>query len=101
MPMTNQMMSRSHVRHGSEAIRDNADSAPMGATNHTVGALNLRGNSGARTRSTSTPIETMTKASSVPMETRLAASRIGKIAAKNATTTPVTIVVIHGVWNFG
>src|SRR6266516_3368576 len=99
--MTNQMMSRSHVRHDSEIIRANADSTPMGATNHTAGALNLRTSSGSRTRSTNTPIETITKASSVPMETRLAASRIGKIAAKNATTTPVTMVVIHGDWNFG
>jgi hypothetical protein len=47
------------------------------------------------------PIETITNASSVPIETRLAASRIGKIAAKKATMTPVTIVVIQGVWNFG
>ena len=73
----------------------------MGATNHTAGVLNVRGKSGSRIRSTRTPIETITNASNVPMETRLPASRTVKIAAKQATTTPVTIVVIHGVWNFG
>src|SRR5438093_9377551 len=101
MPITNHTPSRTQVVSGSEHIRASEESAPMGATNHTAGVLNLRGNSGSRTRSTSTPIETITKASSVPIETRLAASRIGKMAAKNATTTPVTIVVIHGVRNFG
>src|SRR5215467_330992 len=101
MPMTNQMISRSHVRHGSEIIRYNADSAPIGATNHTTGVLNVRGKFGSRIRSTRTPIETMTNASSVPIETRLPASRTVKIAAKIATTIPVTTVVSHGVWNFG
>src|SRR5262249_46756445 len=99
--MMNQMISRSHVRHGSEIIRYNADSAPIGATNHTAGVLNVRGKFGSRSRNTSTPIETMTNASNVPIETRLPASRTVKIAAKMATTIPVSIVVIQGVQNFG
>src|SRR6266496_1591240 len=101
MPMTNQRSRRSHVTGGSEIIRYNADAAPAGATNHTHGVLNTRGRLGSRTRNTRMPTDTITKASSVPMETRLAASRIGRIAAKKATTTPVTIDVRYGVWNFG
>src|SRR5206468_12023660 len=62
---------------------------------------NERGNSGSRSRNTRTPIETITNASRVPIETRLPASRTVKTAEKQATKTPVTMVVIHGVRNFG
>src|SRR6266436_8817535 len=101
MPNANQSISRSQVSQGSETIRARADSAPIGATNHTAGVLNVRGKAGSRSRSTRMPIETITKASSVPIETRLPASRTVNTAAKQATKIPVTIVVIHGVWNFG
>src|SRR5438477_10676447 len=101
IPNANKKNSRSHDSHGSDTIRAIADSAPMGATNHTAGVLNVRGNSGSRIRSTRTPIETITNARSVPMETRLPASRTVNTAAKMATTTPVMMVVIHGVQNFG
>src|SRR6266496_354919 len=101
MPMTNQRSRRSHVTGGSEIIRYNADAAPAGATNQTHGVLNTRGRLGSRTRSTRMPTDTMTNASSVPIDTRLAASRIGRIAAKNATATPVTMEVRYGVWNLG
>src|SRR5215472_4383833 len=82
-------------------MRYSADITPIGATNHTAGVRNVRGNSGSRTRRNNMPIETITNASSVPMETRLPASLTVKTAAKQATTIPVTIVVIHGVRNFG
>src|SRR5437899_9477916 len=84
-------MSRSHVRHGSDFIRYAAEKAPAGATNQTQGVLNTRGRFGSRRRSTRIPTDTITNASSVPIETRLAASRIGRIAAKKATMTPVTM----------
>src|SRR2546430_8325780 len=69
------MMSRSHVRHGSDFIRYAAEKAPAGATNHTHGVLNARGRLGSRMRSTNTPTDTMTNASRVPIDTRLPASR--------------------------
>ena len=47
------------------------------------------------------PAQTMTKASSVPIEHKLPASRTLRMPAKKATPTPVTMVVIHGVRNFG
>src|SRR5436189_6230615 len=99
--MTNQMSSRIHVRSGSEIIRYSAESAPRGPTTNTAGVLNARGRFGSRTRSTTTPTETMTKASNVPIDTRVAASAIGRMAAKNATATPVTIDVMYGVWYRG
>src|SRR6266849_3325984 len=99
--MTNQMSSRSHVTGGSDFIRYSADNAPAGATNQTHGVVNARWRLGSRTRRTRMPTDTITNASKVPMDTRLAASRIGKIAAKKATTTPVTIEVMYGVWNLG
>src|SRR5712691_2610609 len=95
------MINRTQVTGGSDFIRYAADSAPAGATNQTNGVRNTRGRSGSRTRSTRMPTETITNASSVPIETRLAASRIGRIAAKNATPTPVTTEVRYGVWNLG
>src|SRR6267378_3871213 len=101
MPMTNQMSNRSQVTGGSDFIRYAADRAPAGATNQTQGVLNTRGRLGSRTRRTKIPTETITNASSVPIDTRLAASRIGRIAAKKATATPVTIEVRYGVWNLG
>ena len=63
--------------------------------------MNARGRFGSRTRSTRMPTETITNASSVPMDTRLPASRTVSSADTKATPTPVTIEVIHGVWNFG
>src|SRR2546426_9034651 len=94
-------MSRSHVRHGSDFMRYAAEKAPAGATNQTQGVLNTRGRFGSRRRSTRIPTDTITNASSVPIETRLAASRIGRIAAKKATMTPVTMEGRYGVWNLG
>ena len=88
------MMSRSHVRHGSDAIRYRAEKAPAGATNHTHGVLKARGRPGSRMRSTNTPIDTMTNASSVPIETRLPASRTVRSADTNATPMPVMIEVM-------
>src|SRR5712691_1327219 len=101
IPMTNQIPRRAHVRPLRLTMRYSADSAPRGATAHTAGVLNTRGRLGSRCRRTRIPIDTITNAKSVPMDTRLAASRIGRIAAKNATTTPVAIDVMYGVWNFG
>src|SRR2546430_13531246 len=66
-------------------MRYAAEKAPAGATNQTQGVLNTRGRFGSRRRSTRIPTDTITNASSVPIETRLAASRIGRIAAKKAT----------------
>src|SRR6184192_880052 len=100
MPNTNQMISRRHVVHGSETMRYAADRAPSGATTKTAGVLNARGKVGSRTRSTITPIDTITNASSVPIDTRLPASRTVSRDATMATTTPV-IDVRYGVWNFG
>src|SRR5216684_7548667 len=97
MPMTNQTINRRHVGHGSAAMRESAERAPAGATNQTHGVLKLRGRFGSRTRSTSTPTETMTNASNVPMEHRLPASRTVNTAEKIATPTPVMIDVSHGV----
>src|SRR5258706_16246827 len=101
MRMTNQTRSRSHVTGGNAFIRYAAENAPAGATNHTAGVLKTRGRLGSRTRSTRMPIDTITNASNVPIDTRLAASRIGRMAAKNATKTPVTNDVRYGVWNLG
>src|SRR5213082_3010100 len=95
------MISRRHVVHGSETMRYAADRAPSGATTKTAGVLNARGRLGSRTRSTITPIDTITKASSVPIDTRLPASRTVSRDATMATTTPVAIEVMYGVWNFG
>src|SRR5256714_2258506 len=100
-PATNQMMSRSHVRHGSDFIRYAAEKAPAGATNHTHGVLNARGRLGSRMRSTNTPTDTMTNASRVPIETRLPASRTVRSADTDATPMPVMIDVRYGVWNLG
>src|SRR5438094_8007162 len=93
------MMSRSHVRHGRDAIRYRAEKAPAGATNHTHGVLKARGKAGSRMRSTNTPIDTMTNASSVPNETRLAASRTVRSADTNATPMPVMTESRKRVWN--
>src|SRR5438874_208568 len=101
MPAANQMIRRSQVRHGSDAIRYRAENAPMGATNHTHGVLNARGKVGSRMRSTNTPTETMTNASKVPIDTRLPASRTVRSADTNATAIPAMIDVIEGVWNLG
>src|SRR5205809_2767030 len=101
MPTTNQMMSRRQVVHGSEIMRYAADNAPSGATTKTAGVLKARGNVGSRTRSTITPIDTITNASSVPIDTRLPASRTVSRDATMATTIPVTIDVRYGVWNLG
>src|SRR5204862_1022335 len=99
--MTNQMSSRSQVTGGSDFMRYAAEKAPAGATNQTQGVLNTRGRFGSRRRSTRIPTDTITNASSVPIDTRLAASRIGRIAAKKATMTPVTMEVTYGGWTLG
>src|SRR2546428_11691683 len=101
MPITNQMMSRSQVVRERWIIRYRAETAPAGATNQIHGARNARGRPGSRTRSTSTPTETITNASSVPIDTRLAASRIGRVAAKNATEMPGVVGVEEGGLEFG
>src|SRR5438309_11732383 len=94
-------MSRSHVRHGSDFMRYAAEKAPAGATNQTQGVLNTRGRFGSRRRSTRIPTDTITNASSVPIETRLAASRIGRIAAKKATMTAGRMEGRYGGWDLG
>src|ERR1043166_10032599 len=101
MPTTNQMMSRRQVVQGSEIIRYAAEIAPSGATMKTAGVLNARGRLGSRTRSTITPMDTITNASSVPIETRFPASRTVSSDATIATAIPVTIEVMYGVWNLG
>src|SRR5437588_11574287 len=101
MPTTNQMMSRRHVVQGSDSMRYAADRAPSGATTKTAGVLKARGKLGSRTRSTITPIDTITNASRVPIDTRLPASRTVSRDATMATAMPVTIEVMYGVWNFG
>src|SRR2546423_13332119 len=82
-------------------MRYAAEKAPAGATNQTQGVLNTRGRFGSRRRSTRIPTDTITNASSVPIETRLAAARIGRGAAKKATTTPATMEGRDGGWNMG
>src|SRR3989442_14774890 len=101
MPITNQMMSRSQVVRERWIIRYRAETAPAGATNQIHGARNARGRPGSRTRSTSPPTETITNASSGPIDTRLAASRIGRIAAKNATVIAGVDDVVEGGLNLG
>src|SRR5438552_18012880 len=97
MPVANQKISRSQVRHGSDAMRYRAESAPAGATNQIHGVRNARFSLGSRTRSTMIPMETITNASSVPMETRLLASRKVSSDDTKATAKPVTVDGIHGV----
>src|SRR2546428_12004222 len=82
-------------------MRYAAEKAPAGATNQTQGVLNTRGRFGSRRRSTRIPTDTITNASSVPIETRLAASRIGRVAAKKATVTPVAVGGGDGGWELG
>src|SRR5207237_7976051 len=94
-------MSRRHVVQGSETIRYAADTAPSGATTKTAGVLKARGRLGSRTRSTTTPIDTITNASRVPIDTRFPASRTASRDATMATTMPVTIDVMEGVGNLG
>src|SRR6266516_475349 len=101
MPAANQRIRRSHVRQGSDAMRYSAESAPAGATNQIHGVRNARFSFGSRTRSTMIPMATITNASRVPIETRLQASRTVSRDDTNATATPVTIEVIHGVRNLG
>src|ERR1035441_1222000 len=97
MPIRNQTISRTQVVKGSADIKAMAETAPAGATNQTAGVVNLQDRSGSRTRSTSTPTETITNARRVPIEQRLPASRTVNMAEKNATPKPVTMDVIHGV----
>src|SRR5215471_10291574 len=99
--MTNHTISRIQVVNGRAAMSATAEIAPAGATNQTHGALNFRGSSGSRIRSTRIPTETITKARSVPIEQRLPASRTVNTAEKKATTTPVMIEVSQGVRNLG
>ena len=87
-------MSRRHVVQGSETMRYAADTAPSGATTKTAGVLKARGRLGSRTRSTITPIDTITNASRVPIDTRFPASRTVSRDATMATTMPVTIDVM-------
>jgi len=68
-------------------------SIPMIGTNGTSGVLKPRRALGSFTRRTSTPAQTSTKAKSVPMFVSSAASLMFAIAAKNATNTPVRMVV--------
>src|SRR2546423_5262972 len=82
-------------------MRYAAEKAPAGATNQTQGVLNTRGRFGSRRRSTRIPTDTITNASSVPIETRLAASRIGRIAANKATMTPQTLEAGKRGWILG
>ena len=56
---------------------------------------------GRRIRSTSTPAETIAKASRVPIETSEPASRTVRNPAGMETKTPTRIWVIQGVRNFG
>src|SRR6476620_12085805 len=77
------------------------DSAPIGATNQTIGVLNGRGRLGSRILNTRTPQHTITKASRVPIDTSLAASLTGRMAAGIETASPVTMDVIYGVRNLG
>src|SRR5437879_396284 len=95
--MTNHISNRIQVVRGRATINAIADTAPAGATNHTMGVLNFRGRFGSRIRKTKIPTETMTKASSVPIEQRLPASRTVNTAEKKATAIPVIIEVIQGV----
>src|SRR6266700_4832281 len=95
--MRNQTSKRSHVIKGNVNMSPREESAPIGATNQTHGVLNLLGRSGSRTRSTKTPRDTITNASNVPILQRLPASRTGSNAPKNATKTPVIIVITQGV----
>src|SRR5205809_7404343 len=93
------MINRSQVRHGRETMRYSAETAPSGATAHTIGVLNGRTRPGSRTRRNTTPTETITKARSVPIETRLPASRTVRSDATNATALRVLMEAMQGVWN--
>src|SRR2546422_9146637 len=95
------MINRSQVRHGSETMRYSAETAPSGATAHTIGVLNGRTRPGSRTRRNTTPTETITKARSVPIETQLPASRTVRSGGTNATAVPVVVEGMEGGWNFG
>ena len=65
------------------------------------GARNGRSAFGCVRLITSTAAQTMTKASSVPMLARSARISSGRKPPIAATTTPVRIVVFHGVRNLG
>src|SRR5260370_40024610 len=101
MRMTNQTTSRIQVACERCTIRYSAEIAPKGATIAYAGVRNARGRLGSRTRSTMIPTATITNASNVPIETRLAAARIGRIAAKNGTMTPVIMGAREGGENVG
>src|SRR5689334_2927815 len=99
--MPNQTTSRIQVVIGSEIIKYRAERAPSGATRNTAGVLKCRCRFGSRTRSTMTPMDTITNASRVPIDTRLAASRTVRMAENTATAIPVMIDVMYGVWYLG
>src|SRR2546426_4827637 len=101
MPTANQTTNRIQVVLGRDNIKASEEMAPIGATNHTQGVLNRRGNLGSRTRRTKTPADTMMKADKVPMLQRFPASSTVNTAPKKATTTPVTMVMTQGVLNRG
>jgi len=62
---------------------------------------NGRGRSGRDRRSTTIPIDTITKASSVPMLTSAPSVPMGVSPAAIATAAPVAIVEMCGVWKLG
>jgi hypothetical protein len=67
----------------------------------TKGTLKERGRSGRLRRSTTTPIETSTKAASVPMFTRCASSESGMNEARIAMMMPAMMVRRYGVLKRG
>jgi hypothetical protein len=66
-------------------------------TSGTAGVRKARGSSGWVRRSTSTPMDTSTKANRVPMLTMSARVDRGTKVAIRATTTPVTSEITQGV----
>src|SRR3954466_15005966 len=95
--MASHTTSRIQVSLSRKYIRYAAERAPAGATNQTNGVFKGRGRLGSRIRRTSTPQQTITKASRAPMETSLAASRAGRMAAGIDTARPVITDVMYGV----
>ena len=81
----------------SPVIRYAHERVPAIAKRGSNGARNGRGALGLATRSTSTPAQTIAKATSVPMFTSCSNAVSGSTAAKTATIAPVTIVIRAGV----
>src|SRR5438552_3355260 len=89
------------VTRGRLSIRTKQKITPRIGNSGTNGTRNGLGRLGCVRRKTMTPRQTRMKAKSVPMLVRSASEPISTTAAMPPTKTPVQIVVICGVRNFG